>query len=81
MASVKIDDLFNDPVVSSDRYTFDVALSLGHRLGQAYFNALGETERSLLRHTGYDPFYKDDEKSVCKAHNYLRSQLIKGAKV
>lgn len=79
MASLS--DLFEDPLVRTDRYTFDVAISLGHRLGQAYFNALDEDERCILRHTGYDPFYKNDEKSVHKAHNYLRSQLSKGAKI
>lgn len=81
MASVKIDHLFEDPDVSTDRYTFDVALSLGQRLGQAYYNSLGAAERGILRDTGYDPFYKNDEKSVRKAHNFLRAQFCKGAKI
>lgn len=73
----KIDDLFNDALITLDRYTFEVGISLGHRVGQAYFNSLGCHEQNILRHTKFDPFYKDDDRSVCKAHSYVLSQISK----
>jgi hypothetical protein len=71
-----LDDVFNDGVVKSDYNIFTVARSLGFCRGRAYFNSLGETERGILRGSDFDPYYKDTDKSILQAHDYLRSQLF-----
>lgn len=70
--------LFEDDVIDACFDVFEIGLTLGHRLGQAYFNSLGETERNLLRGSKYDPFYFDSVVRVKAAHKYLKKQLNVG---
>lgn len=74
-----VSHLFEDDVIDACIDDFEIGITLGHRLGQAYFNALGETERNLLRGTKYDPFYFDSVSRVLAAHKFLKKQLNVGA--
>ena len=38
--------------------------SQGHRLGQAFFNALHERDQRRIQATPVDPFYSDDVREV-----------------
>ncbi len=54
-----------------DLVTYHQGLRHGHRIGQAFFNALGMADRERLVGTSHDPFYADDSQSVESAIEQL----------
>lgn len=46
-------------------------IAKGERLGQAFFFALSDLDKRVLRGTIRDPFYKNDIQSVENAVDYL----------
>lgn len=56
-------------------------LAAGHRIGQAFFNALSERDQLVLTGSDHDPYYSNEAKAVEKTVDFLVHRDVKNASV
>lgn len=73
LTRAKIIEYFDSPESETGSLLkLQLDLGRGHRLGQAFYNAVSDRDKALLQGTMKDPFFREDDEAVVIAIDYLK---------